>query len=433
MADMAWGLLSPGQMRSTRRARTLGVGAAVRAFNDLAVPGLGGVWFGKQLVLATLGVMLAQDKPGKRISNIAMANAVEALACCMTLNHRANTALLDGRLRGSTKLRGKDDLRFSVVSRPGFYVTQPMRMASVQILPALGFVDASATRFNAFEITPLGRELVEEAVGRQVLKALVEWVAGSSNMDSATVRKALSPLTDLPEPAQEISASALQQGSPQEDVKHKDRRRAALAWVESLRLNKRLGASQIDWTTKPALIDEAHWIDLQAGALFQSTRDAAIAVLLCVEKLLNTGARQLPLIHPLPAVAITAINILRTKAQAFITFGHRQADAKAFCLECVDTDDIRVLSKLVVRDDRVLQLRQGAVVPGPAFEAATNAPPTPEQSIDEASEATPDRHQIPWPDGMSRRLNNLFLLSADLHQDITQWMNKLETVPGDDA
>lgn len=430
---MTWGLLSPGQMSNTRRARTLGVGAAVRAFNDLAVPGLGGVWFGKQLVLATLGVMLAQDKPGKRISNIAMANAVEALACCMTLNHRANAALLDGRLRGSTKLRGKDDLRFSVVSRPGFYVTQPMRMASVQTLPALGLVEADATRFNAFEITPLGRELVEKAVGRPVLKALVEWVAGSSNMDSAAVRRALSPLTELPEPAQEIIASALQQGSPQEDAKHKDRRRTALAWVESLRLDKRLGTFQIDWATKPALIDEAHWVDLHAGALFQSARDAAIDVLLCVEKLLNTESRQLPLTHPRPAVAIAAINTLRTKAQAFSTFGHPQAEAKAFCLECVDTDDTRLLGRLVARDDRVLQLRQGAVVPGPAFEAVTSAPPAPEQSIDAASEPAPDPHQIPWPDGMSRRLNNLFLLNADLHQDITPWMNRLETVPGDDA
>ena len=420
-------------MSSTRRARTLGVGAAVRAFNDLAVPGLGGVWFGKQLVLATLGVMLAQDKTGKRISNIAMANAVEALACCMTLNHRPNKALLDGRLRGSTKLRGKDDLRFSVVNRPGFYVTQPMRMASVQTLPALGLVEASATRFNSFDITPLGRELVDKAVGRQVVIALVEWVAGPSNMNNAAVRKALSPLTDLPEAAQEIIASALQQGSPKEDAQHKNRRRAALAWVESLRINDSPAANSVNWTTKPAVIGEAHWMDLRAGALFQSTRDAAIDVLLCIEKLLNTHPRQLPLNHPLPAVATTTINNLRTKAQAFITFGHPQAEAKAFCLECVDTDDTRLLCKLVARDDRVLQLRQEAVVPGPAFETASGISLNPEQSIGGAIEPAPDQYQISWPDGMSRRLNNLFLLNADLHQNMTLWINKLETTPGDNA
>lgn len=422
-------------MSNTRRARTLGLGAAVRAFNDLAVPGLGGVWFGKQLVLATLGVMLAKEKTktGKRISNIAMANAVEALACGMEINHPGRKVPLDGRVRGSTKLLGKKDLEFSVVSRPGFYVTQPLRMASVQTLPALGLVEASATRFTAFDITPLGQRLVEEAIKPHALNALTQWIRGSDSMDSDAVRKALSPLTALPENAVEIIASALQQGSTQEAADHKNRRRAALAWVESLRTQDSTAAIEIDWPTKPAQIDETHWIDLQAGALFLSTRDAAIDVLLCVEKLLNTESRQLPLTHPLPAVAIAAINTLRTKAQAFITFGHPQAEARAFCLECVDTDDTRLLGKLVVRDDRVLQLRQGAVVSRPAFEKTISGSASPDKSTDTPREAAQNQHQVPWPDGMSRRLNNLFLLNADLHQDITRWMKKLETAPGDDA
>ena len=52
---MFWGLLGPETLNGERRTRTLGVGAAVRCFNDLAVPGTGGVWFGKQVLLATLG------------------------------------------------------------------------------------------------------------------------------------------------------------------------------------------------------------------------------------------------------------------------------------------------------------------------------------------------------------------------------------------
>lgn len=53
------GFARPGGT-SERRTRTLSLGATVRAFNDLAVPGLGGVWFGKQLLLATLGVAIAE-------------------------------------------------------------------------------------------------------------------------------------------------------------------------------------------------------------------------------------------------------------------------------------------------------------------------------------------------------------------------------------
>ena len=49
MTGMTWGLLGPKALGNERRTRTLGLVVAVCAFNDLAVPGLGGVWFGKQL------------------------------------------------------------------------------------------------------------------------------------------------------------------------------------------------------------------------------------------------------------------------------------------------------------------------------------------------------------------------------------------------
>ena len=60
MTESSWGLLGPESLVGERRTRTLGLGASVRAFNDLAVPGLGGVWFGKQLFLALLGIQVAQ-------------------------------------------------------------------------------------------------------------------------------------------------------------------------------------------------------------------------------------------------------------------------------------------------------------------------------------------------------------------------------------
>jgi len=41
-------------------------------------------------------------------------------------------------------MHGKDDFSFRRVRQRNFYVTQPMRMATVQALPALGFVGAHA-------------------------------------------------------------------------------------------------------------------------------------------------------------------------------------------------------------------------------------------------------------------------------------------------
>ena len=91
MIEGAWGLLGPEFLPNARRTRTLGLGASVRRFNDLAVPGLGGVWYGKQLLLATLGVAVAEAarSQGVKVQNIEVANAIEALACWLALKAMA--------------------------------------------------------------------------------------------------------------------------------------------------------------------------------------------------------------------------------------------------------------------------------------------------------------------------------------------------------
>ena len=81
--SMMWGLLGPEQLGGERRTRTLDLGAAVREYNERAVPGMGGVWYAKQLLLAMLGIALAQKLRERQInvSNITVANAIEALGC----------------------------------------------------------------------------------------------------------------------------------------------------------------------------------------------------------------------------------------------------------------------------------------------------------------------------------------------------------------
>lgn len=426
MAKITWGLLSPQKIESTRRTRTLGVAAAVREFNDLAVPGLGGVWFGKQVLLATLGVQLAQ----RLELNITIANAVEALACGLTLQKiKDGDQLQDARLRGSTKLRGKTDFSFKVVSKTGFYVTQPMRMATVQTLPALGLVRSEASRFNAFTITEAGESLTEAAIERKHFKALSQWVAGVNGVDVQKLRETLSPLSPLPDEAKSILLSQIRQGSPQEDAVSKTRRKAALAWVESLRQ----GAKPYeDWTKKPPELDDAHWNDLQVGALFFATRDAAINVLNAVEShIANLSIeRTLCLTNPIPPQIVDQIVKLRDRAQAYTALGNAQQDAKEFCSECLQNDNALVLAKLVGRDGRVLQLRNGHTVPGPSFIRKSEILPDDKPNAASGIEATPPTSF--WPTGTSHRVRNLFRLNADLHGDISRWINNHTADNGDD-
>lgn len=93
----------------------------MRRFNNLAVPGLGGVWFGKQIFLDLLGVAVAEyaRTQGTSIQNIQVANAVEALACWLV--YRSNGWRQDLRLRGYTKLKSKESFNFRRAAQRKFY------------------------------------------------------------------------------------------------------------------------------------------------------------------------------------------------------------------------------------------------------------------------------------------------------------------------
>jgi hypothetical protein len=283
-----WGLLGPDMLHSERRTRTLGLGAAVRSFNDLAVPGLGGVWFGKQLLLATLGVAVAARlrADGHRIRNIETANAIEALACWLALSQ--NQWKRDARLRGARKLLGKEDLSFSAVRKPTFYVTQPMRMTTVQPLWALGLVDSDAERFNSFDCSDDGRQFIETSCRsyypskRTVLDHLVGWSRGQHNSvkSSPPLQKALSPLEPLRPESRDFLRDMLVRGKDAVAL----RRRNAVKWVEQLRMAKN---QTVEWGDKPRIVEADHWHDLHVGALFFQVRDAAISVLDYLEEQLG--------------------------------------------------------------------------------------------------------------------------------------------------
>ena len=254
----AWGLLGGERLGNARRVRTLGLGAAVREFNERAVPGLGGVWFGKQVLLATLGIVVAERArhAGARVGNIEVANAIEALACFLAF--QGNAWAQDPRLRGVQKLQARGgDLAFAKVKQRNFYVTQPMRMSTVQALPSLGFAASDGVRFNGFASTELGRAFVACACegfrpsNRDLVDHLVKWVAAGQArvpVESWQLTLALNPATPLPEAASRVLAEGLNR----DDAMQSRRRSQVLAWVELLRqrVPKRLG-----WAQRPAGIE----------------------------------------------------------------------------------------------------------------------------------------------------------------------------------
>ena len=184
------GMLGPDEVGSVRRLRSLGIGGAIRRFNERAVPGLGGIWFGKQLMLALLGVRVAelQAEQGHTVAKMECANTIEALA--FWLAYRDIDWASAPRLRGRNKLPRENDLRegpiYARFRAAGFYVTQPMRMATASALAPLGFATSSNQRFNSLETTSEGRAFLNAALGsyrpsnRSMAEHLSQWVRGEA-------------------------------------------------------------------------------------------------------------------------------------------------------------------------------------------------------------------------------------------------------------
>ncbi|WYX34210.1 hypothetical protein WJ966_21550 [Achromobacter xylosoxidans] len=162
------GLVGAGGADRRKAYANLEIGRAVRRFNELAAPGTGGVWFGKQIFLAILGVRVAELARNEKmaVGNIECTNAIEALACWLGFND--NNWVQHPRLRGINKFPRQHALDFRTLRRPGFYVSQPMRMAVGQSLMPLGLADGQSRRFNALSTNEIGQKLIALACGRVV-------------------------------------------------------------------------------------------------------------------------------------------------------------------------------------------------------------------------------------------------------------------------
>jgi len=383
---VTWGLLGPESIAIERRTRTLNLGACVRTFNDLAVPGLGGVWFGKQLFLATLGVAIAEQvrNSGHRATNIEVANAIEALGCWLALDH--NKWNSDPRVRGATKMRLRTDLAFAQVRKPSFYVTQPMRQATIQPLRAFGFVESSGERFSGFSCNVTGEDFIDAVCGefrpsnRSVMEHLVRWAKGEPvSLKTPELRRALSPIEAMTTLGREFLRERAVAGGNHESQRRKD----VFQWIDHRRTNPKL---QIAWDTKPKMLEEDHWRNLHTGSLFFITRDAAINVL-------DQNYDPSP-----------------------------NSDATVFCRQCNDSEDSRMIENLLLREGRVLQQKGNDVVPGSAFRGSPIAEPETARSDEEGGEETQIPNNIQWPPGISRRVRNLFLFNLDLRGELDRWL-----------
>lgn len=389
---MPWGILAPDTIISQRRQQNLGLASAVRHFNDRSVPGLGGMWFPMPLVWSVLAVSIAEELG---VSALPVGNAVEALM----MRKAIEQGLADRRVRGLRKMQGLKDWSFKNLKRRGTYVIQPIRMAMVQPLVALGFVRGS--RFGAFTIHTAGAQMLNLPVMANYRDVLAAWAHGGSPHGLNKVIEDLSPNAAVPPAVRKLILARLVGGDDPSTL----RRRALVA------LKTGPSAAQLDAVEPLSGITADHWTDLRAGAAFMDLRGAALAVLYRLEERLlqlrdANEAAWLPFGEANKTVGepLAALRHCARRLGARIDAADELSSRK-FLSEVRDLSDQQLLQKLAERDGTVIRWRDGRIGLGPA---AGEMP-----GID-ASEPVKDAEFAP----QLFRLYNLHCLVNELNGDV---------------
>jgi hypothetical protein len=203
-----WYAAAPSELRSERRTLDLGLRPALRHYTDLVVPGLGRVWFVRQLSWAVAGLRLSTEPADdfRRHSPTSCALGIEALACKLAYEDGAQLSRVIGTRAFARDENDPDTRSFQALTQREHYVLNSYRSGTVRALtsaavgarPAgLGFSHGS--RFSAMVLTPPGDELagafLEIPAGKsRVRDHLRRWIGGGTvPTNSPALCRALHP------------------------------------------------------------------------------------------------------------------------------------------------------------------------------------------------------------------------------------------------
>lgn len=206
-----WFAPTPTALSSRRLSLDLGLRAADLYFRELVVPGLGRVWFARQLSwsVAALALHESLGKAGGKVPRpTAICRGIEALAC--KLEYQTGADAPSPRILGLRAFRRDNGTRwdFDHLRKPAHYVQNTHRQSSTRALrvdEGLGL--ANGARFEGMELTPIGRALARELLtqpvdkgGTTLEKWLCRWITGEIVYSGGgrSLPRALSPESATP-------------------------------------------------------------------------------------------------------------------------------------------------------------------------------------------------------------------------------------------
>ncbi|MBT3367681.1 MAG: hypothetical protein HN416_11045 [Nitrospina sp.] len=353
-----WFIPSKEEFPFQRSMLHLGLNKAVRYYRELVVPGIGGVWFVRQLCWAVAGIKLSEkSRLGQSVS---IANAIEALACKLMWKQNDETGGIKGKMAFG---KYPDTWGFKELSQSKYYVQVRFRQSTVRALLGLGLTQGGF-RFNGMELTSQGEDLANAFLSQNwVGKKLLEWLDGKTIPKTGKIVKGLGRY-DATADEKEIVRNRLctdvydEIGLPS--------RRKNLIRVLKNRKNM------------PALKNIKEKLLLEKQVQEIETAEAFDAMLCKAQNLIHECARELEsaqtssidiLAKKLPKSILELKGLAGEYLEMAQECGKSHPDAKNFAQEVQESDrEIILLEKVALRDGSIVAFSDGKILQGPLFD-----------------------------------------------------------------
>lgn len=244
----------------------LGMRRAMRYYRELVVPGIGGVWYVRQISWALAGIALA-GKSARAYQASQIANGIEALACKLRW--------YDGKeegIRGTRAFaRYEEAWDFSDLSTRKYYVQVTFRQSTVGALRALGFT-SGGVRFNTMVLTDAGREMVDLFLDSERTRNVLErWIDKGALPDSGKTLLVIGQLTGTAAESQLLQKRLL--ADTIDNIGAPDRRRYLIEAIKPVS-----GKAAVSLGKVKSQLKDAQRLEIETAEAFDRMLDAARAV-----------------------------------------------------------------------------------------------------------------------------------------------------------
>lgn len=409
----------PSALTAKRLSLDFGLRSADLYFRDLVVPGIGSVWFVRQLSWPLAALALRKKLLSSRLRPAEICFAIEALACKLEFMHGdKDSSRIFGRRAFGRDTNG-NQWSFSQLRKMTNYVRNTHRQAAMRAIRSeQGLGLAHGTRFDLFELEPVGLQMAEAFLSQRVGQGgttletwLLKWIAGQQQIPDkpTTLREALTPERATQKERDLICTRLL--GIDTLACKKRQQLARAIGRAANLSSIEDVVIKPLHNAGHAAQADEV--LAARAfGAMLDRARDVVSKLTSTVERdrggvALTTLAKDSGIHGELENLRKVANNYIERSDTANVQLASPLDFAKAVTHD----DGVGVIRSLVQHADQVLGLANDAVVRGPLFRVVS---PT---DGSEATDNTEDDEQSKAPDftGRTFRLANLHALLRDLN------------------